>query len=396
MELVTKNRPFWNRDFIVALSGYFFLFMSVTLFYVFPLYLRQFNPSKSQVGLIMGAYSVMGILIRPFFGRQLDVKGRKNFSLFGLVLLIVTVPLFHFVKDAGVFPLVLRAVMGIGAGISLTAVMTLCSDLAPAEKLAQSMGIVGVAGLVSVALGPMAGEEIIRRFGFGGLYNASVAFLVASLICALVTREPYLPGECDSFKRPRNLKTASLLTILVICSMPIIHGAVRSTMDYFIVLFGKSISVSRVGPFFLAFSIASIATRFGTGDLSDRFGRKKVIFPSVLIIGFNLFLISRVTGLWTFILVGFIGGLGQGLIFPALSTYVIDILGKENKGLALSLYLSLFDMGMGVGSPIFGKVSDLYGFRTMYCVAGAVMLILGTIFTLKAPSTSTKQVSTEQ
>jgi MFS family permease len=167
-------------------------------------------------------------------------------------------------------------------------------------------------------------------------------------------------------------------------------------MDYFIVLFGKSISVSRVGPFFLAFSIASIATRFGTGDLSDRFGRKKVIFPSVLIIGFNLFLISRVTGLWTFILVGFIGGLGQGLIFPALSTYVIDILGKENKGLALSLYLSLFDMGMGVGSPIFGKVSDLYGFRTMYCVAGAVMLILGTIFTLKAPSTGTKPVSTEQ
>ncbi len=391
MELLSKNRAFWNRDFIVALTGYFCLFMSVTLFYVFPLFLRQFNASKSQVGLIMGAYSVMGILIRPFFGRQIDVRGRKSFSVLGLLILIATVPLFHFVRDAGVLPLILRALMGVGAGISMTAVMTLCSDLAPAEKLAQSMGIVGVAGLVAVALGPLAGEEVIRRFGFGVLFNASLAFLIAALICAALTREPYSPGGGGSFERPRNLRAASLLTVLVICSMPIIHGAVRSTMDYFIVLFGRSLSISRVGPFFLAFSVASIATRFGTGDLSDRFGRKTVIFPSVLIIGFNLFLISRVSNMWMFVLVGFIAGLGQGLIFPALSTYVIDILGKQNKGLALSLYLTLFDMGMGIGSPIFGKISDLYGFRTMYFTAGAVILILGTLFTLKAPSTTRRK-----
>jgi hypothetical protein len=35
-----------------------------------------------------------------------------------------------------------------------------------------------------------------------------------------------------------------------------------------------------------------------------------------------------------FVLVGFIGGLGQWLIFLALSTYVIDFLGKKNKGFA--------------------------------------------------------------
>jgi MFS family permease len=84
--------------------------------------------------------------------------------------------------------------------------------------------------------------------------------------------------------------------------------------------------------------------------------------------------------------VGFIGGLGQGLIFPALSTYIIDILGRENKGLAISFYLALFDTGMGVGSIFFGWISELYGYRKMYLLAGVILFAANVIFAWKAPS----------
>jgi len=81
-----------------------------------------------------------------------------------------------------------------------------------------------------------------------------------------------------------------------------------------------------------------------------------------------------------------IGGFGQGLIFPALSTYIIDILGRENKGLAISLYLALFDVGMGFGSAFFGWISDLYDYRIMYLVAGGILFLVASVFTWKAPS----------
>ena len=87
-----------------------------------------------------------------------------------------------------------------------------------------------------------------------------------------------------------------------------------------------------------------------------------------------------------FVLTGFIGGFGQGLIFPALSTYVIDILGQENKGFAISLYLTFFDVGMGLGPPIFGWISDLSGYRSMYLIAGLIFFLAGVLFTWKAPS----------
>ncbi len=179
------NKTFWNRDFILALLGYFFLFMSISLFFLYPLFFKQFEASETRVGLIMGIHSLMAIFIRPFFGRLIDIRGRKEVSLFGIGLLIMTVPMFHLVHDAGIFPLALRALTGIGWGISMTATITICSDLAPVEKLAHSMGIVGVAGLVASALGPVAAEETLRRFGFSGLFLVSSVFLAAAFLSIL-------------------------------------------------------------------------------------------------------------------------------------------------------------------------------------------------------------------
>ncbi len=389
---MNQQETFWNKNFLLALLGYFFLFMSVSVFFIFPLFLKRFSPSESRVGLIMGVFSLMAIFVRPFFGRLIDVRGRKQVSLLGIGLMFLVLPLFHFIRDAGIYPVVLRALQGLGWGISMTATITICSDLAPVEKLAHSMGIVGVAGLVSSAFGPVIAEEIVDRFGFQALFLASSVFLAVAFLCVLGTKEAVRPCLPEEKSRIHVFKSFSVFALLLIGSLPVFHGAVRSSVVYFIALFGSSISINRIGPFFATFSAAAILTRLWIGDISDRYGRKQVIFPSAIIISLNCVLISRVETSWMFILAGFIGGFGQGLIFPALSTYIIDILGRKNKGFALSLYLSLFDVGMGLGSPFFGWISDLFGLRRMYLFAGAFLLLFSILFTLKAPSPERSQI----
>jgi len=359
--------------------------MSITLFYLFPLYLAQFHPSKSRVGLIMGIHSLTAILVRPFFGRLIDVKGGKKISLYGIIFLMAVVPCFHLVRDAGALPLLLRGLMGVGWGIGMTATMAICSDLAPLERLAHSIGLIGVAGIIASALGPLLAEEIVNHYGFKGVFNASLILLFLSFFCMFLTKKIIKQNDLKQPSQPERLKKLPLIAILIIASMPIFHGAVRGSVVNFIVLFGKSIPIERVGPFFFTFSLAAILTRLGFGDLSDRYGRKKVIFPAACLISLNLFWISQVQNFWVFILNGFIAGLGQGLIFPALSTYIIDILGRENKGVAISLYLSLFDIGLGIGSPFFGWISDLLGYRKMYIISGLLLLFSTIVFTLKAP-----------
>lgn len=383
-----RGRSFWNRDFLLALAGYFSLFMSVSLFFLFPVVLEKFGPRQSRIGLIMGIFSVVAIAIRPFFGRMIDVRGGRRIALLGLFLLIVSVPFFHFVDDAGWLPFLLRALTGLGWGISMTATISLCSDLAPADRLAKSMGVIGVAGLVANALGPLLAEELIRGGGAGRLYNVSLLFLAASVGCVLAARE-FPKSECEAGQAAgmKALKLVPWALAAIVASVPVFHGAIRGAMIYFIAVFGHSIGISRIGPFFLVFSLAAILTRFRLGDLSDRLGRKTVILPAALIIVVNLFVIAQVKSFALLLVTGFVGGLGQGLIFPALSTYIIDFLGRENKGLAISLYNSLFDVGMGLGSPLFGWVSDMAGYRWMYRVAGIFLLVSTAVFMLKAPVT---------
>lgn len=333
----------------------------------------------------MGVHSITAIVVRPFFGGLIDKHGAKRMTLCGILFMFLVVPWFHLVESAGLLAFFLRGLGGVGWGIGMTAAMAMCSDLAPLDRLAHSLGIIGVAGIVSGAVGPMLAEEIVRYYGFGGIFNASLALLAGGMICVLATRE--IPRSEDTIMSSRSdkLKSYPIFIVAIIGSMPIVHGAVRGVVINFIALFGTSAGFGRVAPFFVAFSAAAVITRLGIGDISDRYGRKRVILPAALLISLNLFWIAGIDNYVSFIVSGFIAGLGQGLIFPALSTYLIDILGRGNKGFALALYMSLFDTGMGLGSPLFGWISDMVGYRKMYMAAGLLLFIFTLIFSIKAP-----------
>jgi MFS family permease len=379
------NKSLFSRDFSFAAIAYFFVFLSASVFYLFPLFLNQFHPSKSLVGLIMGIHSVTAILVRPLFGRLLDKRGGRRVAILGLLLMIAGMPGFYLIDSAGMLAILLRALNGIGWGVSTTALLAICSDLSPMDRMAHSLGTIGIAGIIASAIGPMLAEEVLHRHSFNDVFSVSLIALAASLLFVLAIKAVPLCQAPPQVKQTGHVAAYPRLILLIIAAMPIVHGAVRGTVLNFIALFGADLGFNRVGPFFLAFSTAAVLTRLGIGDISDRYGRKRVIIPSALLISINLLWIAGIHSYWAFVVSGFLAGLGQGLIFPALSTYVIDFLGRENKGLALGLYLSLFDVGMGLGSPLFGWISDATGYRTMYVIAGCLSIALTILFSIKAP-----------
>ena len=334
----------------------------------------------------MSVNSIIILFVRPLFGRMIDMKGRKRICLLGILCMIFCFPFFHLITDAGWFPIVLRALTGVGWGISMTAIITMCSDLAPTERLGHSMGIIGIAGLVAQALGPFIGEEIVSRFGFSGLFNSCIIFAVCAFFLILITPEVVPSENTKKSKFLDILGKISITSLIIICALPLIHGAERGSVIYFVSLFINVLHLGRVGPFFLAFSISAIFTRLAFGDLSDRYGRKILILPGGLLICLNLVLISFINSHAMVIIAGFVGGFGQGLLFPALSSYIIDVFGRENKGFAISLYLSLFDVGIGIGAPTFGWICDYFDYRTMFRIAAIPLFIALMIFTWKAPT----------
>ncbi len=382
---MVRSSSLFGKNFILVSLAYFFVFLSAAIFYLFPLFLDQFHASKGRVGLIMGVHSIASIMIRPLFGRVLDKRGGRKVTIAGILLMIAVIPGFYLVESAGILTIFLRIVSGIGWGIATTAILGICSEMSPPDRMAQSLGIIGAAGIVPGAIGPALAEEILRRYNFNAVFTAALITLIAALVCMIAIK------ETPSYKVPEKVERNSsywaypIFILLIVAAMPIAHGAARGTVLNFIALFGAGAGFGRIAPFFIAFSAAAILTRLGLGDLSDRYGRKRIILPTAILIGLDLFWIAGVHSYWGFIACGFVAGLGQGFMFPALSTYVIDFLGRENKGFALGLYLSLYDIGMGLGSPVFGWISDKTSYRHMYAIAGCLIILLSAVFTLKAP-----------
>ncbi|MCJ7613013.1 MAG: MFS transporter, partial [Candidatus Aminicenantes bacterium] len=96
---------YFHRDFLLGLTGYFFLYLSISLFYIYPLFFRTLHVSQGRIGLIMGITSLTAIAVRPFFGQAIDRRGGRKIGLVGLGLMAISLPLFHLVRDAGLFPL---------------------------------------------------------------------------------------------------------------------------------------------------------------------------------------------------------------------------------------------------------------------------------------------------
>ncbi|MCK7496663.1 MAG: hypothetical protein MZW92_41460 [Comamonadaceae bacterium] len=205
----------------------------------------------------MGVYSVVAIAIRPLFGRMIDLRGGRRLAIAG-----GGAPAGD---DAAVPSREGRRMAAAGAagpgrsglGVSMTATIAMCSDLAPADRLAKTMGVIGVAGLVANAVGPLLAEELLRGGEARGGCTTSVRRSWRRRWCACCSRAKARAGpEGGGGRSPgglRTLRAVPWVLAAIVAGMPVFHGAIRGAMIYFVAVFGHSVGIARVGTFFLVF-----------------------------------------------------------------------------------------------------------------------------------------------
>src|SRR5262245_31473522 len=152
----------------------------------------------------MGLYSGIAIFAQPVLGVWVDRVGRRPFMLGGAALAAVAALGFALAPDTlGLFPL-LRVLQGLAYSQFFIANFTLVIDLVPAQRRGQALGIFGISGLISTAVGPALGELVVRAFGFRAFFAAAGAVSLTALAVAARVREP-------SSRRPAAAGLSALL-----------------------------------------------------------------------------------------------------------------------------------------------------------------------------------------
>lgn len=368
--------------FLTAAGANFLFFTGLAGFVLLPLHLRHLGASDGQLGLIMACYSGTAIVTQPVVGAWVDRGGHRAFLVTGAVLTSGVALLFAAAPDAlALFPF-LRALQGVAFSVFFIANFTVVVDLVPPARRSEALGIFGISGLVSGAVGPALGELLVGAVGFRGLFLAAAALpLLAAVISARLRLPPAPPVT-----HPREGLPGLLRGVVTAPRLPMALGAAfglgQGVMFTFFPTYAVDLGVRWVGLFAIAYSGAALAVRVTASGLADRLGRRAVIIPAMALqagatgILASIAWLAHGLGLPAGPLLasaGFLAGAAHGLLYPALTALVVDLTPPERRGRMVGVFMAFILLGQAGGAAGFGHLAHAVGYPLMYVILGVVL-----------------------
>jgi DHA1 family multidrug resistance protein-like MFS transporter len=142
---------------------------------------------------------------------------------------------------------------------------------------------------------------------------------------------------------------------------------------------------SQIGYALTLVNVLNISTIYFSGAFADRFGRKRVIVPAMLVEGGGLALFAYAGSYPLFLLSAATWGFGSGISGPAPAAYVTDLAPGEVRARVFGYFRSLSDAGYIVGPLALGWIANHYGYDVPLLLTAGMILVAGAMFWLFAP-----------
>lgn len=361
----------WTKDFICVCATNFFMILNYYyLLVTIPIYIIQdLHSPKSQVGLIVTVFFIAAIMIRPFAGQWMSSFGIRKVFLGALFLYFVSALLYFFTTSL-ISLLILRILHGIGFGMLTTATGTIVADLVPEKRKGEGMGYYGLMINISMAIGPFLGLTAIYSWGKGIMFGISLASVILGTLTGLfisLPKKAKRDAEKISKKKGLNLKNLFEMSALKISIVGLFFGVIYSSIISFVSVYADDIHLSDVSSFFfIVYAIVLLLSRPFTGRWFDRYGANVIMYPAIISFAIGMLILSQASNAFLFLLSAACIGLGWGTIFPSSQTIAVQLAPSSRRGVATATFLSILDIGIGIGSLIVGFVGAGIGYSSLY------------------------------
>jgi MFS transporter, FSR family, fosmidomycin resistance protein len=330
----------------------------------YPIFKKSLNLNFSQLGMITFCFQLTASLLQPFVGLYTDRKPQPYslaagmcFTLLGLIML----------SWAPTFPMVLVSVSLVGVGSSIFhPEASRMAYLASGGRRGLAQSLFQLGGNGGSALGPLLAALIIAPFGQSRILWFSLAALLAIAVLVntggwykknLGSRKKKAGALSDfhpSLTRQKVILALGILLVLIFSKYFYMASMTSYYTFYLIDKFHLSVQSSQIHLFIFLFSVAA-GTLMG-GPIGDRFGRKYVIWFSILGVAPFTLLLPYANLFWTTVLTVFIGVI-LASAFSAILVYAQELV-PGKVGLIAGLFFGLaFGMG-GIGSAVLGRLAD--------------------------------------
>jgi len=365
------HEPVLTRPFLLLVVAHFLQALGYASLILLPLYLDFLGASRAEVGVVMAASAVGGLLVRPGVAWALDRVGRKPTLYVGTAVLFASMASLGLVQSVGVAVVVIHAIIGSAEGALFTGYFTLAADIVPERRRTEGLALFGISGLVPLVVNPIAGGLGVQGGGLrwffvavAGLIAASIPFLwpLAETAPRTATAGPGL-GEVLRSLRHRALWPVWTATL-------VFAGLVAIFMS-FVTVAAADAGAGNAGVIWLTYAAGAVSIRLFGASIPDRVGPSRMVPPSLFAYVAAFVVAALSSSNLGFAAAGLLAGFAHGACFPVLSAQAITRTPASQRGAAMSLFTALWDLAKLLLVPLAGWLADLTSDQTMLWVSAA-------------------------
>jgi MFS family permease len=351
-------KGFTRNIIIVGVVSLFTDLSSQMVFPLIPLYLVTIGASAWVVGLVEGAAESTASLLKVFSGYRSDkIRKRKPFVFVGYSLSALTKPLFA-LANIWPFVLIIRITERIGKGIRTAPRDAIIAESADESVRGKAYGFHRAMDGVGSISGAILAFILLPILGFKNIFLiAIIPGMIAVLFVYFIQEKKVIEKTNKmnlkiSFKKlPTNLKL--FITISAIFSFGHFGYA-------FLLLRARNIGLGNDTAIFLYVLFYIVYTLFiiPAGIISDKIGRKPVIFFGYFIFGITALGLIFTYQMTALLVIFIIYGLFFAMIDGVQRAFVVDLSPPELKATALGTFHTAIGLVALPGGLIAGIIWD--------------------------------------
>jgi FSR family fosmidomycin resistance protein-like MFS transporter len=337
---------------------------------VYPILKESYSLDYTQIGLITLAFQFTASLLQPVIGHMTDKKAQPyslalgmGFTFFGLLLLSV----------AARYPVILiaAALVGLGSAVFHPESARI-ARLASGGRFGFAQSVFQLGGSFGTSMGPVLAALIVVPFGQPSIaWFSSIAFLAIVILWRIgIWYKPQIASK--KFPVPEahpdapdsgRVRIALLVLVALLFSKQLYVSSLSSYYIFYLIdKFGVS---TQAAQFYLFIFLAAnaVGAYFG-GPLGDRFGRKYIIWLSILgALPFTLALPHA--GLYASAVLTVCIGLIMSSATSSIIVFAQELM-PHRFGMISGVFFGVaFGIG-GLGAAVLGRVADHMGIAFVY------------------------------